>query len=124
MAHFLIKTLILNLRHFVTFFVVALQAYINRGDVLIKMGRPDEAKTTYETALTFDANNADLHYNIGVVHIERGQADKAMQDFDRALQVSLPILATQFFSKKWANRGLFFVYFPSFHNAATNIARI
>ena len=64
------------------------QAYINRGDVLIKMGRAADAKATYETALTFDANNADLHYNVGVVHIELGQADRAMQDFDRALQVS------------------------------------
>ena len=114
MAHFLIKTLILNLRHFVTFFVVALQAYINRGDVLIKMGRPEEAKTTYETALTFDANNADLHYNIGVVHIELGQADKAMQDFDRALQVSLPILATQFFPKNGPTAASFLFIFLLF----------
>jgi hypothetical protein len=46
----------------------------------------------YETALTFDANNADLHYNIGVVHIELGLVDQAMQDFDRALQVFHRIL--------------------------------
>jgi hypothetical protein len=39
------------------------------------MGRADDAKATYETALTFDANNADLHYNIGVVHIELGQVE-------------------------------------------------
>ena len=64
------------------------QAYINRGDVLIKLGRPEEAKSVYETALTFDSNNADLHYNIGVVHIELGLVDHAIQDFDRALKVS------------------------------------
>jgi tetratricopeptide (TPR) repeat protein len=63
------------------------QAYINRGDVLIKMGRPEEAKSVYETALTYDRQNADLHYNIGVVHIELGLVEQAQQDFTRALQV-------------------------------------
>ena len=51
------------------------------------MGRPEEAKSVYEMALTFDPQNADLHYNIGVVHIELGLVQQAQQDFTRALQV-------------------------------------
>ena len=51
------------------------------------MGRPDEAKSVYETALNYDSNNADLHYNIGVVHIELGLVDQAQEDFAKALQV-------------------------------------
>jgi Tfp pilus assembly protein PilF len=51
------------------------------------MGRPDEAKSVYETALAYDSKNADLHYNIGVVHIELGHVDQAQEDFTKALQV-------------------------------------
>ena len=62
------------------------QAYINRGDVLIKMGKPDEALEVYETALTFEPENADLYYNLGVVLIELGQPDRALERFAKALE--------------------------------------
>jgi Tfp pilus assembly protein PilF len=56
------------------------------------MGRPDEAKSVYETALAYDSNNADLHYNIGVVHIELGHVDQAQEDFTKALQVFFAVI--------------------------------
>ena len=37
------------------------QAYINRGDVLIKMGKAEEAYKVYEQALVFEPDNPDLH---------------------------------------------------------------
>jgi tetratricopeptide (TPR) repeat protein len=52
------------------------------------MGRAEDAKSTYESALKFDSQNADLYYNIGVVDIELGNVDQALQDFDAALQVN------------------------------------
>lgn len=40
------------------------QAYINRGDVLIKMNRTKEAQEVYERALFYDSNNPDIYYNV------------------------------------------------------------
>ena len=40
------------------------QAYINRGDVLIKLNRTQEARHVYETALTYDSHNPDIYYNV------------------------------------------------------------
>ncbi len=64
------------------------QAYINRGDVLIKMNRTDEAQEVYEHALTFDAENPDLYYNLGVVYIEQGKPNQALAFFDRTLELN------------------------------------
>ncbi len=63
------------------------QAYINRGDVLLKLNRSDEAQEVYERALGYDSENPDLHYNLGVVHIERGRPDQALGYFDTALRI-------------------------------------
>lgn len=43
------------------------QAYINRGDVLIKMNRTREAQEVYEKALQFDSTNPDIYYNVSPV---------------------------------------------------------
>ena len=63
------------------------QAYINRGDVLIKMGRHREALEVYRNALKHEPENPDLHYNLGVVHIERGEPETALEHFERALLI-------------------------------------
>ena len=63
------------------------QAYINRGDVLIKMGKAGEAYQVYQEALQFEPDNADLHYNLGVVLIELGKPNVALEMFNNALEV-------------------------------------
>jgi tetratricopeptide (TPR) repeat protein len=40
------------------------QAYINRGDVLIKLNRTKEAQEVYERALLYDSANPDIYYNV------------------------------------------------------------
>lgn len=40
------------------------EAYINRGDILMKLNRPKEAEETYLTALKYDNENADIYYNV------------------------------------------------------------
>jgi len=40
------------------------QAYINRGDVLIKLNRTKEAQEVYEKALQLDNSNPDIYYNV------------------------------------------------------------
>ena len=62
------------------------QAYINRGDILVKMNRTEEAREVYEKALTFEADNADLLYNMGVVLVNQKKVDQALSYLDRALE--------------------------------------
>jgi tetratricopeptide (TPR) repeat protein len=45
------------------------QAYINRGDILLKLNRTKEAQEVYERALFYDSNNPDIYYNVSTVSI-------------------------------------------------------
>jgi tetratricopeptide (TPR) repeat protein len=40
------------------------QAYINRGDILMKLNRTKEAQEVYERALLYDSSNPDIYYNV------------------------------------------------------------
>ncbi|XP_064602710.1 protein O-mannosyl-transferase TMTC3-like [Liolophura sinensis] len=62
-----------------------IQAYINRGDILLKLGRPQEAQQQYETALKYEEDNADVHYNLGVLQLEQGNKEAALKHFNTAL---------------------------------------
>jgi tetratricopeptide (TPR) repeat protein len=42
------------------------QAYINRGDILLKLNRTKEAQEVYERALFYDSNNPDIYYNVSI----------------------------------------------------------
>lgn len=43
------------------------QAYINRGDILIKLNRTKEAQEVYERALLYDSSNPDIYYNVSIM---------------------------------------------------------
>lgn len=45
------------------------QAYINRGDVLLKLNRTKEAQEVYERALFYDTDNPDIYYNVIITNI-------------------------------------------------------
>ncbi|XP_044748046.1 protein O-mannosyl-transferase Tmtc3 [Coccinella septempunctata] len=62
------------------------QAYINRGDILIKLNRTKEAQEVYERALLYDSSNPDIYYNLGVVFLEQGKASQALAYLDKALE--------------------------------------
>ncbi|CAN7939236.1 unnamed protein product, partial [Ixodes hexagonus] len=64
-----------------------IQAYINRGDILIKLNRTKEAQEVYQRALQLDSSNADIHYNLGVVFLEQGKPDDALSYFNKALEL-------------------------------------
>lgn len=63
------------------------QAYINRGDILMKLNRTAQAQEVYEKALLYDSENADIHYNLGVVFLEQGKTAQANVYFDKALEL-------------------------------------
>ncbi|XP_049522366.1 protein O-mannosyl-transferase Tmtc3 isoform X3 [Dermacentor silvarum] len=64
-----------------------IQAYINRGDILIKLNRTKEAQEVYERALSLDATNPDIFYNLGVVFLEQGRPGDALMYFNKALEL-------------------------------------
>lgn len=41
-----------------------IQAYINRGDILMKLNRTKDAQYVYEKGLEYDNENPDIHYNV------------------------------------------------------------
>lgn len=52
------------------------QAYINRGDVLLKLNRTKEAQEVYERALFYDTDNPDIYYNVSTFYNIRNSYDK------------------------------------------------
>ncbi|XP_062403453.1 protein O-mannosyl-transferase TMTC3 [Sardina pilchardus] len=64
------------------------QAYISRGELLLKMNKPTEAKDAYLRALELDHTNADLWYNLAIVNIEMKEPAEALRNFNRALELN------------------------------------
>ncbi|XP_064470417.1 protein O-mannosyl-transferase Tmtc3-like [Ornithodoros turicata] len=64
------------------------EAYMSRGDFLLRTNRTVEAQHMYEIALKLDDTNPDLLYNLGLVHMEQGHAEEAMKLFNRALALN------------------------------------
>ncbi|XP_061495608.1 protein O-mannosyl-transferase TMTC3 isoform X2 [Rhineura floridana] len=64
------------------------QAYISRGELLLKMNKPLQAKEAYLRALELDRTNADLWYNLAIVYIELKDPIEALKNFNRALELN------------------------------------
>lgn len=64
------------------------EAYINRGDVMLKMNRTLEAIEVYKQALEIDASNPDIYYNIAVVYTELRDVQQALDYFNKALNLN------------------------------------
>ncbi|KAM4747156.1 protein O-mannosyl-transferase TMTC3 [Rhinophrynus dorsalis] len=64
------------------------QAYISRGELLLKMNKPLEAKDAYIRALELDQMNADLWYNLAIVYIELKDPTEALKHFNQALELN------------------------------------
>ncbi|KAJ8395712.1 hypothetical protein AAFF_G00029490 [Aldrovandia affinis] len=64
------------------------QAYISRGELLLKMNKPMEARDAYLRALELDRTNADLWYNLAIVNIEMKDPSGALKHFNQALELN------------------------------------
>ncbi|KAG2460084.1 TMTC3 protein, partial [Polypterus senegalus] len=64
------------------------QAYISRGELLLKMNKPNEARDAYLRALELDSANADLWYNLAIVNIEMKEPSEALNNFNQALELN------------------------------------
>uniref|UniRef100_A0A4W6C1Q4 Protein O-mannosyl-transferase TMTC3 n=1 Tax=Lates calcarifer TaxID=8187 RepID=A0A4W6C1Q4_LATCA len=64
------------------------QAYISRGELLLKMNKLTEARDAYLRALELDRTNADLWYNLAIVNIEMKDPSEALRNFNHALELN------------------------------------
>ncbi|XP_004564502.1 protein O-mannosyl-transferase TMTC3 [Maylandia zebra] len=64
------------------------QAYISRGELLLKMNKLTEARDAYLRALELDRTNADLWYNLAIVYIEMKDPSEALKNFNHALELN------------------------------------
>nr|XP_014353203.1 PREDICTED: transmembrane and TPR repeat-containing protein 3 [Latimeria chalumnae] len=67
---------------------VVLYLLFVRGELLLKMNRPLEAKDAYLRALELDKANADLWYNLAIVYIELKDPTEALKNFNQALELN------------------------------------
>jgi tetratricopeptide (TPR) repeat protein len=61
-----------------------IDAHINKGVALYQMGRIDEAKDAFFTAVQLDPLNGISRYNLGCVLEEQGEIDEAIRHLRRA----------------------------------------
>lgn len=65
---------------------LAAKAYNRRGDALLLLNQPEEAISSYNTALSLDPQNSYIIYNRGRAHLALHQMDEARADFTEATQ--------------------------------------
>jgi len=64
-------------------------AHVNWGDALVALGREDEAALRYAEAARIDPGNALVpYYNLGAYHRKKGQAVRARDFFQKALEIA------------------------------------
>jgi tetratricopeptide (TPR) repeat protein len=57
-------------------------------NILIEMGRMDEALSEMESAVKVDPNNDVYHLNIGILYDNKGDFEKAMVSYNKALELA------------------------------------
>ncbi|MES1240866.1 MAG: protein kinase [Acidobacteriota bacterium] len=62
-------------------------ARVSLGFVLIKAGRPDEARAELDRARTLDPRNADAYRGLAEIHQAAGRTGQAEADFRRAIEL-------------------------------------
>jgi tetratricopeptide (TPR) repeat protein len=62
-------------------------AHLNLGNALGRLGRLEEARASYRSALTLRPEFAEAHNNLGDVQLELGQLDDAVISCRRAIQI-------------------------------------
>jgi protein O-GlcNAc transferase len=66
---------------------VALQAPFEEGVRALKAGKLDEAEKAFRAVLAKGGTTAYVHNNLGIVHQERGQHEKAVTEFRAAIRL-------------------------------------
>ena len=62
-------------------------AYLNRGNVLMKLHKYEEAKEDYDMAIFYYPEFAMAYYNRGIVSYNMGKRDLACEDMKKAFDL-------------------------------------
>ena len=62
-----------------------IEAHLNKGDILLKLNRTTDAKTSFERALYYNPGYADALYNLGTAHMQLGEKREAEKCYRQAL---------------------------------------
>jgi Tfp pilus assembly protein PilF len=63
------------------------QQHVDQGGRLFQQGLVDQALQEFHKAIEANPFNATAHGNIGVIYLRRGQAGKAQEWFEQALEI-------------------------------------
>lgn len=69
------------------------RAHLQLGGILLKEGKLDEAKISFETTLALDPSSYQAHNNLGAVFVQQGRLEEAIRSFREALQHPSPMRA-------------------------------
>ena len=62
-----------------------IEAHLNRGDVLLKLNRTRDAKTSFEKALQYNPGYTDALFNLGTAHLQLGEKTEAEKCYRQTL---------------------------------------
>lgn len=62
-------------------------AWNDLGNLLVRLGSPEEAREAYRSALALDASSTLALYNLGLLELELGEIDKARGHFESILEL-------------------------------------
>ncbi len=62
-------------------------ARMNLSEILIRLGRPDQALSELRSLAASEPRNPDLHVNIGIAYSQKGTWDKAAEHWRRAVSL-------------------------------------
>jgi tetratricopeptide (TPR) repeat protein len=60
---------------------------VNRGAIHAQSGFLREAAEDFEKAVELSPENADIHYNLGLLYTDMNSFEKALAAFEKALQL-------------------------------------
>ena len=64
------------------------QGHNSKGAILWQLKRSEEAKVAFEEALHYNPNYDEAYFNLGLIHLERGDKGKAEQLLRKALSIN------------------------------------
>lgn len=73
-------------------------AYFGLGNLLMKMGKFDQAANQFNQLITRAPNNAEAQLNLGVAYFCNGQIDKAIEHYQRAIDLRKGESASGYFN--------------------------
>ena len=61
------------------------EAYVNQGDLLLKVNKTEEAKLAFMKAVKYKPDYADAHFNLATTYLQIGDTSEAAKSYRRAL---------------------------------------